>query len=111
MRAHQRWCETDGQIRSRHAVLGVMLLDAVEMENQSSEGGVVGIGELIDDGVNSIATGGSIIEAGGIYEVVVRAASQERVGKLAEELFEEASYAVHVVVERCRVTEVDDLGV
>jgi hypothetical protein len=61
--------------------------------------------------VNSIATSGSIIEAGGIYEVVVRAACEERVGKLAEELFEKASYTVDIVVEGCRVAEVDNLGV
>jgi hypothetical protein len=61
--------------------------------------------------VNSIAASGSIVEAGGIYEVVIGAACEERVGKLAEELFEKASYTVDIVVEGCRVTEVDDLGV
>jgi hypothetical protein len=111
VRAHQRRCETNSQVRSRHAVLAVVFLNAVEMEDQSSEGGVVGVREFIDDRVNSIATYGSVIEAGGIYEVVVRAACQERVGKLAEELFEETSDTVHIVVEGCRVTEVDDLRV
>jgi hypothetical protein len=88
-----------------------MLLNAVEMEDQSSEGGIVWIREFVDDRVDSIATYGSVIEAGGIYEVVVRAACQERVGKLAEELFEEASNTVDIVVEGCWVAEVDDLGV
>jgi hypothetical protein len=88
-----------------------MLLNAVEMQNQSSEGGIVGIGEFVDDRVNGIAASGSIVEAGGIDEVVVRAACQERVRKLAEELFEETSDTVYIVIERCWVSEVDDLRV
>jgi len=59
--------------------------------------------------VNSIATCGGVFDPSGIYEVVVRTARQEGVGKLAEELLEEASYAVDIVVERCRIAEVDDL--
>jgi hypothetical protein len=111
MRAHQRWCETNGEIRSRHAVLAVVLLNAVEMQNQSSERGIVGIGELIDDRVNSVATYGSVIEASSIYEVVVRATRQERIRELAEELFEKTGYTVYIVIERCWVAEVDNLGV
>ena len=61
--------------------------------------------------MNSIATCGGVFDASGIYKVVVRAACQKRVGKLAEELFEEASYTVDIVVEGCRIAEVDNLGV
>jgi hypothetical protein len=61
--------------------------------------------------VNGIAACRSVFDASGIYEVVVRAARQKRVGKLAEELFEKTSDTVYIVVERCRITEVNDLGV
>lgn len=88
-----------------------MLLDAVQMKDYSSEGSIVGIGKFVDDGVNSIATCGRVLDASGVYEVVVRAARQERVGKLAEELFEKTSYTVDVVIERCRIAEVNDLRV
>ena len=71
-----------------------MLLDAVQMKDYSSEGSIVGIGKFVDDGVNSIATCGRVLDASGVYEVVVRAARQERVGKLAEELFEKTSKSI-----------------
>lgn len=61
--------------------------------------------------MNGIAACRGIFNASGIYEVVVRAARQKRIGKLAEELFEESSDTVYIVVERCGITEINDLGV
>lgn len=48
-----------------------MLLDAVEMEDQSSESSIVGIGQLINDGVHSIAACRIVLNTSSIDEAVV----------------------------------------
>lgn len=107
MRAHERRRKTNGQIAGRHSVLGVVLLHTIEVEDQRAQGGVVRVGEFVNDGVDGVAALCVVFEAGGVDEAVVGAAGQEGVGQLAEELLEEAGYAVDVVVEGCWVPEVD----
>ena len=49
--SHQRGSKADGKVAWRHSVLLRMLRYSVEMQCKHSQGGVVGVRERIDDGM------------------------------------------------------------
>ena len=55
IRTHERGTEYDGEIRGIHSVGGRSLLDAIQVESKSTEGGVVGVGKGVDNGMEGVA--------------------------------------------------------
>ena len=53
--AHERRAEDDGQVLGAHAVRRRVVDDAVQVQGQGAEGGVVRIGQAVDDGVEGVA--------------------------------------------------------
>lgn len=106
--AHEGRPEDDGEVLGVHAVDGGVLGDAVQVQGQGAQGGVVGVGQPVDDGVQAVAAHDVVIVLGGLDEVGVVLARQQRVRQVAQELLQQARYAVHVVEEVLRVAEVQD---
>lgn len=55
IRAHERGTEDDGQIVGVHAVDVGVVNDAVQVEHEGAEGGIVGVGQAVDDGVEVVS--------------------------------------------------------
>lgn len=53
--AHDRGAKDDGEVVGVHPVDMGVLHDAVEVEGQRAQSGVVGIGEAVDDGVEGVS--------------------------------------------------------
>lgn len=104
------------------------------MQSQGAEGGVVGVGKAVDDGVEGVTADCFVFVLCRERDVVsiltlsmgqrrerrmltgcldkrrVVLLSQQRVGKVAEELLQQASYTVDVVEEVLGVAEVEIAG-
>ena len=50
-RAHEGWAEHDGQVLTAHAVDGRVVDDAVQVQGQRAQRGIVGVRKTVDDGV------------------------------------------------------------
>lgn len=76
MTSHQTGCKANSQIARGHSVLSIMLLDAVEMQHYCAQSGVIRVRQFVDNGMDSIAAGSVVVDAGGVYEAVVGAAGE-----------------------------------
>ena len=95
------------EIRIAHAIPALVLHDAMQMQNQSAQGSVIRIGQVVDLLMQSIAPGAVVFDPSSVDESIVSAAGEQRLGKIAEELFQQSGDRVHIVVEVCRVAEVE----
>ena len=95
------------KVRVAHAIPALVLHDAVEMEDQGAKRGVIGIGQVVDLLMQGVAPGTFVFDPGGVDESIVSPAGEQRLGKIAEELFQQSGDRVHIVVEVCRVAEVE----
>lgn len=59
--AHECGTEDDGQVVGVHAIDVGGLDDAVEVQAEGAEGGVVGIRQGVDDGVQGVATDNVVV--------------------------------------------------
>lgn len=59
--SHESRTEYDGQVMRVHPVDVGVVHDAIEMERHGTEGGVVGVGEGIDDGVQGVAADNVVV--------------------------------------------------
>ena len=48
-----------------------MFLDAIEMKHQSTEGGIVGVWQLVDNGVDRVTACSVVLEARSVNEGVI----------------------------------------
>lgn len=53
--AHEGGAENDGQVVRVHAVNVRVVDDAVQVEHEGAEGGIVGVGQAVDDGVKIVS--------------------------------------------------------
>lgn len=108
--AHEGGAEDDGEVVRVHAVDVRGLDDAVEVQAEGAEGGVVGVGEGVDDGVEGVPAHDVVVVLGRLDERVVVLVGEQRVRQLAEELLQQARNTVDVVEEVLRVAEVEGAG-
>jgi hypothetical protein len=90
-----------------HAIPALVLHDAVEVEDQGAQRSVIGIGQVVDLLMQSIASGAIVFDPGSVDEGIVSSASEQRLGKITEELLEQGCNRIHVMVEVGRVAEVE----
>ncbi len=83
----------------------------MQMQRQLPQGRVVRIRQIVDDGVQGVATHDVVVDFGGREERGVVCGGEEWVREVAEEVFEEGGYRGDVVVEDGRVAEVDLGGI
>ena len=60
--AHHGGCKANGQTSDIHAVVFAVFHDAGEMQGDGADGGVVRVGEGVDDGVQGVAAGGWVFD-------------------------------------------------
>jgi hypothetical protein len=53
--AHERGAKDDGEVLRAHAVGAGIVHDAVQVQRQGAQGGVVGVGQAVNDGVERVA--------------------------------------------------------
>lgn len=58
--AHERRAKYDGEVLRAHAVGAGIVHDAVQVQRQGAQRGVVGVGQAVDDGVQRIAADGFV---------------------------------------------------
>lgn len=76
------------------------------MQNQGTKRRIVRIRQGIDQRMHGVSAHGLVIDTCSIDILAVEFASKQWVRKLAEELFQQSSHTVHVVLERFWVTEI-----
>lgn len=59
--AHERGAEDDGKVVRVHAVNMRLVHDAVEVEGQRTQGGVVGVRKAVNDGVKGVAADNIVV--------------------------------------------------
>lgn len=65
-----------------------MLVDLVQVQYQRAQSGIMRVGQIVDNGMNCVATDCVIVDASGFNEARVVDVCHERVRQVAEELFE-----------------------
>lgn len=68
--------EANCKVGVAHTIPTLVLHDAVEMEDQSAQRSVIGIGQVIDLLVQGIASGTIVFDPGGVDESIVSSAGE-----------------------------------
>jgi hypothetical protein len=82
------------------------LLYAVQVQCQRTESGIVGVWECINHGVHRVSAHSIVVHARSVDEFVVKLHGKQRVGKFTEELLQQASNTIDIMLEGFWVSEV-----
>jgi len=104
--AHERRPKDDGQVLRAHAVDGAILHDSVQVQSECAQGGVVGVGQVVDDGVHAVSPHNVVVVFRRFDERRVVLGRKEGVREIAEELLQQTGHTIDVMEEVLRVAEV-----
>lgn len=123
---HHGRCKADGQALRGHAVAFVMFLDTRQVQHDGAYGGVVGVGQSVDDSVYGIAASGGVINictllapkadedfetdrkrTRRINELLIMLGREQRVWQVSEEGLQQTGTAIDVMKESFRISEID----
>jgi hypothetical protein len=82
-------------------------LYTVKVQNYRTKGGVVWIRQRIDQRMHGVPPHCIVINARSVDELSVELPRENRIGQLAEELFQQAGHTVDIVLKRLGVSKVD----
>jgi len=99
--------KANSQVGASHTVAAFILHDAVQMQDERTQCGIVRVWEIVDLLVKRVPTGTWVVNSRRIDEGIVCPAGEQWVWQVAEELLEKGSHRVDIVVEVGRVAEVE----
>jgi hypothetical protein len=99
--------KANSQVRAAHAVASFVLDDAVEMQDERTQCSIVRVWKIVDLLMQRVATGTGVFDSRRVDESIVCYAGEQGVWQVAEELLEKSCDRADIVVEVCRVAEVE----
>jgi uncharacterized protein (UPF0147 family) len=108
-RAHERRPEDDGQVLRAHAVDGAVIHDPMQMQRERAQGGIVGVGQIVDDGVHTVSPHDVVVMFCRFDKRRIVLGREEGIREIAEELLQQTGNTIDVVEEVLRVSKVQDM--